>query len=223
MIDDGLIQRFQLLVWPDFAGEWRYVDRAPDEAAQRRAAEVYRRLVGLDSGTPARLRFDSVAQRMFIEWLTGLEMRLTSGDTSPALQAHLAKYRKLMPALALLFSLADERLGAVPLESAKRAAGWCEFLEPHARRIYSENPAPGMCAARILARKLRDGALGAGGSFTLRDVYRPQWLGLKSSDEARAALRVLCEHAWVRPAQARDRAGRPSENYQIHPRIREAD
>ncbi len=32
---------------------------------------------------------------------------------------------------------ADGHTDAVPLESAKRAAAWCEYLEPHARRIYA--------------------------------------------------------------------------------------
>jgi putative DNA primase/helicase len=35
--DDGLIQRFQLAVWPDVAGRWRNVDRWPDAAARGRA------------------------------------------------------------------------------------------------------------------------------------------------------------------------------------------
>jgi putative DNA primase/helicase len=32
--NDGLIQRFQLLVWPDTSTDWTYVDRAPNAAAE---------------------------------------------------------------------------------------------------------------------------------------------------------------------------------------------
>ncbi len=35
--DDGLLQRFQLLVWPDTLKEWRNVDRWPDAEAKGRA------------------------------------------------------------------------------------------------------------------------------------------------------------------------------------------
>jgi hypothetical protein len=37
--DDGLLQRFQLLVWPDPPASWRNVDRWPDTEAKNRAYE----------------------------------------------------------------------------------------------------------------------------------------------------------------------------------------
>jgi hypothetical protein len=44
--DDGLIQRFGLLIWPDTGGAWREVDRWPISEARRQAsaqaAAVYR-------------------------------------------------------------------------------------------------------------------------------------------------------------------------------------
>jgi putative DNA primase/helicase len=36
--DDGLIQRLQLLVWPDTAPSWKYVDRAPAAASEDQVA-----------------------------------------------------------------------------------------------------------------------------------------------------------------------------------------
>src|SRR5215217_2815765 len=47
--DDGLLQRFQLLVWPDPPASWKNVDRWPDTEAKNRAYEVFRRLDTLDS------------------------------------------------------------------------------------------------------------------------------------------------------------------------------
>lgn len=218
--NDGLIQRFQLLVWPDFDGEWSYIDRLPNRDAQQRAESIYRPLLELNTESPLRLKFAPDAQQMFIAWLTALETKLRSDDTPPILQAHLAKYRKLMPALALLFALADGHSKTVPLGSARRAAAWCEYLEPHARRVYASSLAPEQAAAQTLSRKLKSGWKRAEGIFTLRDVYRPQWTGLTTPDETRAALHVLCECHWVRKTQATpDAAGRPSETYAINPRI----
>src|SRR4029077_3271634 len=54
--NDGLMQRFQLLVWPDL-DSWEYVDRAPDAAAEEQAAHVFRKLVELDPESPTRFRF----------------------------------------------------------------------------------------------------------------------------------------------------------------------
>src|SRR3954451_1827005 len=42
--NDGLIQRFQLAVWPDPRGSWEWVDRAPDLAAKATYENAFRRL-----------------------------------------------------------------------------------------------------------------------------------------------------------------------------------
>ena len=39
--DDGLMQRFQLSVWPDDPGQWRVVDRPPDKLARNVAFDVF--------------------------------------------------------------------------------------------------------------------------------------------------------------------------------------
>ncbi len=110
--NDGLIQRFQLLVWPDTAPDWNYVDRAPDAASEQQAARVFRKLVELDTENPARLRFATDAQELFIEWLAELEAKIRGDELHPALISHLSKYRSLMPALAVLFHLAEAAAGS---------------------------------------------------------------------------------------------------------------
>jgi putative DNA primase/helicase len=150
--NDGLIQRFQLMVWPDTESDWKYVDRAPDPASEAIAQRVFGNLVALDSEGPMRFRFAPDAQELFIKWLAKLEARVRGDELHPVLVSHLSKYRKLMPALALLFELADwaaagpgvegdaagpDQCLRVSLEHAKQAVAWCEYLESHARRIYS--------------------------------------------------------------------------------------
>src|SRR5829696_4184667 len=41
---DGLLQRFQLTVWPDPPKTWRNVDRYPDAEAKNRVYEVFKKL-----------------------------------------------------------------------------------------------------------------------------------------------------------------------------------
>jgi hypothetical protein len=226
--DDGLMQRFQLLTWPDPPPSWKYVDREPDEKMIRRAAEVYRRIAEMNATTPRILTFSPDAQHFFVTWLTKLEKRLRSDDNlSPAFQSHLAKYRKLMPALALLFALADAsltgvgRLQAVELDYAQKAAEVCDYLESHAVRVYAARVRPEIDAAHILSKRLLTGKLGE--QFTLRDVYRPQWTGLTTADEARAACAVLEEANWIRRQESDPggQGGRPPEVYEINPKIRD--
>jgi len=113
--DDGLLQRFGLLVWPDVDGEWRNVDRWPDTQAKRTAFETFERLDALQLGTdpesskesPLVYRFTTEAQTLFEEWRLELETALRSGEYHPAMESHLSKYRKLVPAVALVCALAD--------------------------------------------------------------------------------------------------------------------
>jgi putative DNA primase/helicase len=219
--NDGLIQRFQLLVWPDIAANSVYVDREPDEIALEQATLVYRRLAGMSPESPLRLQFDDEAQGLFEQWLTRLDHRVRSEDLAPVMQAHLAKYRGLMPSLALLFALADGHTESVPLGHARMAREWCTYLETHASRVYASQTRPEHQAAITLSRRLEQGWKREDGFFTLRDVYRSGWTGLDQPEAARAALRVLEEYGWVRRVAIGDALtpGRPSETYIRNPRI----
>jgi putative DNA primase/helicase len=219
--NDGLIQRFQLLVWPDQQSSWTYRDRAPSASARECAEAVFRRLTSMNCENPTRFKFDDPAQELFVHWLTGLESTLVSDSLNPVMQAHLAKYRSLMPSLALLFGLADGCEGEVTLHHARQAASLCEYLKPHARRVYSAKLAPERGAAALLSKRLRKGWKEHEATFSLRDVYDNGWTGLGTPDEARAALCVLEDAGWVRknPRPASSRGGRPGELWLINPRI----
>src|ERR1039457_6763582 len=166
--NDGLIQRFQLLVWPD-APDWNYVDRVPDAASEQQAARVFRHLVELDVENPARLRFSSDGQELFVEWLGELEAKIRGDEElHPALISHLSKYRSLMPSLAVLFHLTEVAAGngnadTVSLRHAQQAAAWCTYLESHARRVYSCIVKPQLRAAQDLANKIKHRRVGAVG------------------------------------------------------------
>ncbi len=223
--NDGLIQRFQLLVWPDTPADWTYVDRAPDQATAHRAAEVFRTLVAMKAEEPARFRFDADAQELFVAWLEELEAKIRGGELHPALISHLSKYRSLMPSLALLFHLSETagsgNAGTVSLASANRAAAWCEYLESHARRVYSCIVTPQLRAARELADKIKRRKVGADGFFSCRDVYLKGWSGLDSPEAVKRAAEVLQDAAWVRDLSAGSGplGGRPSNRYEVNPMV----
>jgi len=133
--DDGLIQRFQLLVYPDVSSEWHNVDRWADTEARKAAYATYDYLDHLDVVSLCRewadaptegiayLRFAEAAQPRFDAWRTELELRLRSGEESPSLESHFAKYRGLIPKLALLIHLAERGQGNVALSALERAIG----------------------------------------------------------------------------------------------------
>jgi Protein of unknown function (DUF3987) len=218
--NDGLIQRFQLLVWPDPPPSWTYQDRVPSPVARESAELVFRRLAEMDAKEPRRYKFNDAAQSLFVAWLTELETTLAAECVAPVMLAHLAKYRSLMPSLALLFALADGCEDEVPLRHAQQAAGWCEYLRLHARRVYSAKLTPERSAAALLAKRLREGWKEREAAFSLRDVYSGNWASLTTPEEARAALDILEEAGWVRKeARSPVATGRPTERWAINPRI----
>jgi putative DNA primase/helicase len=115
--DDGFIQRFGLLVWPDPILTWINVDRRPDLDARDRVTEVFARLDTLDAHSIGAempngadlpfLQFAPDAQESFDAWHAELERKIRIDDENPVVIAHLAKCKKLMPALALIFHLID--------------------------------------------------------------------------------------------------------------------
>jgi putative DNA primase/helicase len=220
--NDGLMQRFQILIWPDTTGPWKLVDRPPDAEAEARVAMVFEALVALSTHEPKRLRFEPDAQELYYAWWAELESKVRGNELHPALVSHLAKYRSLMPSLALLFELADWASGggggeSVSLDHARQAAAWCEYLESHAQRVYSCIVAPELRAARELAEKIKAKRLAR--LFSVREVYIKNWSSLDTPESARAACRILEEAGWIRELSGDRGRGRPSERYEINPRV----
>jgi hypothetical protein len=105
--DDGFLQRFQAVTWPDTPKTWRYIDRINSNTAANAAEQVYRSLVRLSGKHPLQLRFNSVSQALFVDWLTRLELRLRGDALPPVMVSHVSKFRKFMPVLSAIFELAD--------------------------------------------------------------------------------------------------------------------
>ena len=226
--DDGLMQRFQLAVWPDPPNSWRNVDRWPDTEAKTAAFEMYQRLKSLDPADFGAesdsneeipfLRFNVDAQSQFNDWRANLEHRLLAEDDHPAISSHLAKYRSLIPSLALLFHLSDPPVAGegVSSRSMEMAIQWGRYLESHARRIYGHAMSPKVTAAKALSKKIRSRSLQDG--FTLREVYRHGWSQLSSSSNAAAAVELLIDLDWLQ-AEQQPTKGRGRIRYWINPKF----
>jgi putative DNA primase/helicase len=227
--DDGLMQRFQMAVWPDDPGAWQVVDRWPDSDAKDAAYEVYQRFEELpassigelpgafDSNTTPFLRFDADAQDRFYAWMIDRENLLRRGAEHPAVESHQTKYRKLVPALALIIHLAESGGGPVTLDAVTRAVGWADYLESHARRIYSRGIHPATAHARALAQRIEQGDVATG--FTIRDVYHGHhWSLLADADQVQLAVDELIELGWLR-AETLNTPGRTKVVHHINPKV----
>jgi len=220
--DDGLLQRFQLIVYPDISALWTHVDRPPDSRAAIGVSDLVKRLscldatrIGAEPGAIPALRFADDAHAEFVTWWSSHEVRLRAGSEVPALEAHLSKYRKLVPALALLLHLADRGEGPVGLISVQRAIAWAGLLEAHARRVYAPAISARLDAARELAKRISRGEIGP--QFALRDVYRKGWAGLAEREDAISAVMALEDFEWV-CSREEPTAGRYRTVYEVNPK-----
>lgn len=227
--DDGLLQRFQVLVWPDAPSDWKNIDRFPDTAEKNRAWDIFKKLSGdipgaviEEEGSIPCLRFSPGGQEVFDSWRENLEKRVR-GDhcLHPAMESHLTKYRKLMPALSLIFHLVEvadnKATGGVSEIAALRAASWCDYLETHAIRIYGAAVMPGLESAREIIKHIRRGDIKD--KIRSRDIYRNHWARLDTTEEVKSGLDILEAHDWL-IVKKTSTGGRPSDEIWLNPHIK---
>jgi putative DNA primase/helicase len=219
---DGLLQRIQMLVYPDEPSSWTNIDRYPNTQAKNDTFECFQHLANLDPrgiqadmrGSIPFLRFSEAAQEIFTEWRTLLETVKLRADEQEVIESHLSKYRSLVPSLALICHLVDGGNGPVSDVATRQAVAWAGYLEAHARRIYSmaldDNAALCALAARIQSGGVTDG-------FTARDAYKKHWKHLDKNSTRRAidALEIL---GWLRVEEIKTR-GRPTTRCWINPKV----
>jgi putative DNA primase/helicase len=221
--DNGMIQRFGLMVWPDISPQWVDVDRA--SLREPVVWEIFKRL---DQATPQQLgasqddrvpylRFEPDARAMFAEWHAALENRLRGDGLSPAMLTHLSKYRGLPARLALIIHLIDVGSGPVGKKAVARALAWAEYLEAHAWRAYGAGSEPGRAAARNILAKIRAGALKS--PFAAWQIKQNDWSGLTDMTHIKLGLEVLCSHHWLAET-VHETGGRPKTEYTVNPRVK---
>ena len=232
--NDGFIQRFQLAVYPDEIPTFRVVDELPDDAALTRVKKVAQTLADLDfttvgaelerEGKAPFFRFEQRAQALFNKFLAALDRKARTQE-APLMAQHLSKFKKLVPALALIFHLVDAADLAGPktkrrvsIGSLKRALLWADYLEAHANRMYAMGGDIRVQTAQALAKKIQQGAIADG--FTERDVYKNDWAGLRDPEEVKGACIELEQAGWIRRiANETKRVGRLSIKYEINPAV----
>jgi hypothetical protein len=247
--NDGLLQRFQMLVYPDPI-EWQYRDRYPNREAANVVFGIFQKLSETDFlqfgadpidkyNSRPYFRFSLDAQAFYVDWTHKLNTQTIPNEENTVIQQHLGKYERLLPALALIFHLIDcasigqaNGLG-VSLEAIQKAARWCEYLETHARRVYGLIDGMGMRPAIALSQKIEtlikrtaktdetpENWLKDG--FTLRDVRRKQWQHLKDDVAIEKALTVLTDNYWIYSIDTHNskNGGRPTTRYFISKKVK---
>jgi len=221
-VDDGLIQRFQLLVWPDVQKGWKWIDQKPDQAAYASYRDALYKLHELPApdpeGSSTNLRFSKPAQALYINWMEQLHKEIRSDKLHPVMQSHLAKMPKTVAGLALLFELIDGGRTRVGKTATAKAILWADYLKSHATRLYSLSTSQAITGAKLILNRY-DKLDKPDKLFFARDVQRKNWTGLTSKDAVTDALDCLVDHKYLSelPASTTSAGGRPSVRYRWNP------
>ena len=225
--DDGMVQRLQILVWPDISKDWVEADRHPNSQAKKSAFDCFNRLHAVNAAAVGAevdpyagpyavpfLRFDPEAQQLFSQYRVELEAKVRDEDMPSEIAAHLSKFRGLIPRIALICHLANGGSGPVSVQAIKMALGWSDYLEGHMRRVYASVGGDTADVARKILRRIKRGQLAQG--FSARELKRHHWGGL-TGERVDLSLEMLVEYDWLR-IQATETGGRPSITFLINPK-----
>lgn len=225
--DDGMVQRLQILVWPDLPPTWVSMDCPSDERARECAFQLCRRLAELrpeDVGAEISertaipfLRLSEDAREMFVAYRNGLEAMVRGNCLHPALTSHLAKYRGLVPRIALIMHLAAGGTGPVSSDAMGLAIRWANYLEAHARRVYAAAETAPIDTAKLVWKLIEDEKLSDG--FTARDIYARNLSKLGKREDVENALAKLVAAGWL-VAREQLTGGRPSVRHFINPKAK---
>ena len=225
--DDGLLQRFQVTVWPDEPDEVEGVDQKPDRLALQRVQDVFDRLAEIESRDIADkdcdsseipwMRFSPDGQSAFNEWLLDKDRRCRAESMPEAIESHLAKFNKLVPSIALLIELCEGPAGSVTKRSVERAVKWARYLESHALRLYAVAAYPERVLASPLLNRLLDWDKER--PIRVRDIRQKGWRGLSDPKVIESTLEALESDGWLQSIEdgKTPRGGRSTMTYFLHP------
>jgi hypothetical protein len=204
--NDGFIQRLQLAVWPDPV-QMEYIDAPPDDAAVQQAWAIFTDLYQIPK---KRLKFDPQAQTVFMDWYkqTIFKNQELSQQGLNELVSHLTKYRSLVPSIALLLQLAEDKDSTcIEAENLNKAIMWANYLISHAKRIYSIGDIPTSIAELLLEKR---GQLNF--NFTAGQIVQKGWKGLTNTEEIKKGIEVLINHCYLFQVENPNtkKGGRPS-------------
>ena len=217
---DGLLQRFQVAVYPDVIGKVSFVDRAPNTTAKEQFEDKLLSLAQWSDEATDQLvlKFTSSAYQSYIKWFTDNESLFRDDTLPPALESHYAKYRGLVPSIAGIFHTLNnndfEANPSIDDETTLSAIAYVEYLRSHAERIYALPEQVVLKGAKTILTNFDK----LDSDFALRDVKRKKWTGLSNGDVVEAALSILEEHGYCQQLERNNVTGRPSIYFVKHPK-----
>ncbi|MFT6631466.1 MAG: 5S rRNA maturation endonuclease (ribonuclease M5) [Bacteriovoracaceae bacterium] len=223
--DDGFLQRFQFVVFPDF-----------DELIPSNGIYNKEYLLKLENimnlvfnyyesiEAPQTIKISREA-RKYYDLITQIKPN-NSYDTQEyeILFSFLAKMPKLFVSLALIFEILDNyrelsSLKEVSHDSAKTAYNLCLKLIQYLEKLLYKQLNPNKTLSHILIEKIDAGLIRD--RMTIREINRKGWKGLKHPQEVLNGLSELELQDWIKIKEVTPASGygRKSEIVEINPHL----
>ena len=240
---DGLMQRFQVFIWPDTFPAFNQAEqREPLNTQERKQAAAVLDALGTlslaglgsvyPSGDGAPLTYTPEAQSIYDAWEVEHAAAVRDLGKSEAYRAHLGKQPSTFARLALVFHALDVAAlggdhpdpGHVSEQAAGLAADWCDYLRAHALKLWGEGRRGDVLDAGEVLRFVERGRICDGQKVSAARAVLAEGKAGMTGERLGAALRVLeqCGAARVETVPPASGTGRPSKLLRLNPDALEA-
>jgi hypothetical protein len=236
--DDGFLDRFGLIAFPDLPDEWQLVDCWPETGLRQAVNAIADKLAAADWAVTLHtdadveagkakpyVRFSPAAQEIFNDWLTEHMRGMKAAADTPIIGFY-SKARGLLGRLTLVIHLTAWAAGdegdprTVSEQSLTRALAILEgYLVPMWRRVMAAfSKAPVVDGAHKIGEYIRKKGLDG---IRVADISKLDWSGLNDRAAIEAALRTLVDRDWLAEPETVSgaRGGRPSATYIVNPKV----
>lgn len=200
-MNDGLLQRFQAVVWPENSEVWKLVDRPPNEFAVQEYTKFFEFVFSSNFAELGASRcrdlnvyvFEPAAQKRYYEWLHVLHNEIMPKTFEPVMKQVFAKYESFLPQLSLIahcwrcFAVREWR--NISLEAVETGIELLEYFRSHTVKAYSETgiffeDKKEVLLARIVAYFGKK-------AFYPREVYERGWSGFDKAGKVKPIINNL--------------------------------
>jgi hypothetical protein len=219
---DGLMQRFQMAVYPDFHDDFVICREPLSSEVEQAVHNIFAKLDEEALLADRILRFSSEAQQAFDAWHTDIENDNRKGGHPEYWESHRGKLPKLLAALCIILHRAnevitgikDDEVSATTLRDAQKLV---HYYEAHALRCYESVETVAVTDARKIMKLIQQKKIES--RFKAVDIYSRNLSGLRSPERVNAGLQVLKEAGWIALDRRKGTIGRPSEEWVSHPSL----
>ena len=228
--DDGFIQRFQFIAYPNQDIIPKFVDSGLNPEAHKKLNNLLEEICNLDGSKFGEKYVDCdsyIAQltpeaySYFADYMDKIEKEVHASE-SGGYRNHLNKFGKLLSGLIIHFHVIDgietkRRVNKVRPHVVEMAIRWCELFKAHAKKLYDTDYNFESISGFALAKKIVEGKIEDGTS--LRKIYRNEWQNLKTFQEVESACFFLEKHKWLTLTELKPLTERPTSIILFDPEL----